>query len=44
MPVTVFSYFILMKTLTTLYFVSQHMRVAIDGAVCGELRRQVRVT
>jgi hypothetical protein len=39
-----FSYFILMKTLTTLYFVPQHMRVAIDGGVCGELRRQVRVT
>lgn len=44
MPVSMFSYFILMKTLTTLYFVPQHMRVAIDGGVCAELRKQVRVT
>ena len=40
----VLSYFTLMFTFTSLYFVPQHMRVAVEGAVCAKLRRQVRET
>jgi hypothetical protein len=36
------SYFTLMLSLTSLYFVPQHMRIAIEGVVCAELRKQVR--